>query len=118
MAWERRGKGGSAYFYLCRRGPGGAVVKGYFGHGPLAEAAAGALARRRAFQEAGRRALRDARDGLLEADRLTAELDAAARVLTEAVLLSEGFHRRNYGKWRRRHGHGRRRPAAPAGGAG
>jgi hypothetical protein len=28
----------------------------------------------------------------------------AVQVLSEAVMLSQGYHRQNYGRWRRRHG--------------
>jgi len=119
MAFERRGKSAGVYFYLSVRDPAtGTVKKTYLGRGGRARAAADALARRRDQREADRRAVRVARDASRGADDLTAELDAAATVLMEAVLLTAGFHRPNFGPWRRRrHDHGGH-GVDPAGGAG
>ncbi len=117
MAFERRGKSGGTYFYLTVRDPAtGAVRKTYLGRGGRATAAADAIARRRDQREADRRAVRAARDASRAADELTAELDAAATVLMEAVLLTAGFRQTNYGPWRRRRDHGRN--GAALGGAG
>ena len=107
MAFERRGKSGGTYFYLSVRTATGTVRKTYLGRGGQARAAADAIARRRDQRKADRQAVRVARDASRAADDLTAELDAAATLLTEAVLLTAGFHRSNFGPWRRRrHDHG------------
>lgn len=119
MAFERRGKSGGTYFYLTVRDPAtGTVRKTYLGRGGRARAAADAIARRRDQRETDKRAVRVAQDASRAADDLTAELDAAASLLMEAVLLAAGFHRPNYGPWRRRrHDHGGH-GADPAGDAG
>jgi hypothetical protein len=116
MAFERRGKSGGTFFYLSVRTAMG-VKKTYLGRGVQAQRAADAVAHRRGRREAERRAIQAERDLLRTADELTAELDAAATLLTEAVLLAAGFHRTNFGPWRRRRDHGRNK-TAPAGGAG
>lgn len=106
--FERRGKSRGTYFYLTVRDHStGKVRKTYLGRGKRATTAAEAIARRRDQREADRRAVRVARDASRAADEMTAELDAAATVLMEAALLAAGFHRTNYGPWRRRrHDHG------------
>jgi len=116
MAFERRGASG-VYMYFASRDPAtGRVKKTYIGRGPRADAAA--LARRREQREADRRAVRAAQDALRDLDALTAEMDDAASLLMEAVLLAGGFHRHNYGRWRRvRDGHGRHGVAALASGS-
>lgn len=118
MAFEKRRSAGS-YFYLSVRDPAtGKVKKQYLGRGREATDAARALARRKRLREADLRAVRADQDSLRGIDRLTAELDAAAVLMMEAVLLAGGWHRENYGAWRRRrHDHGRHGPA-PAGGVG
>lgn len=119
MAFERRGKSGGTYFYLTVRDAAtGTVRKTYLGRGGRATAAAAAITRRRSQREADQRAVRVARDACRAADELTAGLDAAATLLMEAALLAAGFHRTNYGPWRRRrHDHGGH-GADPAGDAG
>jgi hypothetical protein len=116
MAFEAR-KSAGPFFYLGYRDPAtGAVRKRYFGRGGRAREAAAALASRQREREADRRAVGAARDALRDLDALTAELDGAAAVLMEAVLLAGGWHRPNYGPWRRKRdgygGHG----AGPGGG--
>src|SRR5262249_42189947 len=104
MAWERRGKSGAMYFYQTRRTDDGKVVKEYVGRGQKGRSAAEALARAKAQREAERQAIQSERASLAEADRLTAQLIAAADLLLNAALLASGYHRVNYGKWRRRRG--------------
>lgn len=116
MAFESRGSAGR-YFYLGVRDPDTRKVrKLYLGRGDAARAVAASIAERKARQEAGGRAVREARATLKAVDALTAELDGAATLLMEAVLLAGGWHRPNYGVWRkRRHGHGRHGPGPTAG---
>ena len=116
MAWEQRGKGGTSYFYLCRRDKSGWPKKVYIGKGTEGQIAARSVAARRARWEADRRAVREATAGLTAVDGLMADLCGAAGVLLDAALLAEGFHRNNYGPWRRRRdGLGRCQPAAHCG---
>ncbi len=99
MPWELRK--GRSYYYGSRRS-GSAVAKIYYGSGPLAEVAA-ALdhreRRRRADQAAAERACR-AR--LEPADQALEALEATSDLLMAAVLTTQGYHRSNYGPWRRR----------------
>ena len=108
MAFETR-KTAGPYFYLGVRDPDTRKVrKVYLGNGDAARAVAASIADRKARLQADRRAVQEARDVLRAVDALTAELDGAATLLMEAVLLVGGWHRPNYGPWRkRRHGHGR-----------
>jgi hypothetical protein len=118
MALETRRPAGAAYFYLCRRDPRtGRVVKQYYGRGAKADAAAAELEERRRRRAEDRRAVERAAAGLRAADEATAELDAAAALLMEAALLAAGFHRTNYGPWRRRRDRGAN-GAVPGGRAG
>ena len=116
MAFEPRGSAGP-YFYLgVRDRVTGKVRKLYLGTGDAARSVAAAIADRKSRQESDRQAVREAQDALRAVDALTAELDAAATLLMEAVLLAEGFHRPNYGPWRRkRDGHGRHGTGTAAG---
>ena len=119
MAYEARKSGSRFYYASLRDAATGRVRKVYLGRGERAAEAAAAVAGRRERREAERRAVRDARAALRALDGLTAELDAAAALLMEAVLLAWGWHRPNYGPWRRRrHGHGSDGAAPRVGGAG
>ncbi len=106
MAWEIRSPSGPKYFYLSRRGPGGRVVKTYFGKGSGAQSAADLVAWARARRDAPRQELASARARLEAVDGAMAALEGDAGVLFEALLLSEGYHRPNYGPWRKRRGTG------------
>jgi hypothetical protein len=121
MAFEVRTPGGTKYLYLSRRDPAtGRVRKLYLGHGPKAEAAARDLAQHRERREAERRAAEQRRAELRPVEQSMAALDEGARLLMEALLLAAGFHRPNYGPWRKRRrcdGHGGYRGAVPAGSA-
>lgn len=116
MAFEMR-KSAGPYMYLGVRDPVTRKVrKVYLGRGDAARTVAASIAEHKARREAGRRAVREARDALAVVDALTAELDGAATLLMEAVLLVGGWHRPNYGPWRRkRDGHGRHEPGPAAG---
>ena len=102
MAWERRA--GSLYYYRSQKTADGRVTKEDLGRGLRAQRAAQAAAEAQLRAEAERRALTAERTRLAEADGLTDEVLNAVQVLVEAVLLAHGFHRANYGPWRRRHG--------------
>ena len=102
MAWETRS--GSRYYYRSKKTADGRVTKEYLGRGPRAQRAAQAAVEIQLRAEAERRALTAERTRLAEADGVTDEVLCAVQVLTEAVLLAHGFHRPNYGPWRRRHG--------------
>ena len=100
MAWERRGK--SLFFYWSRRTPGGEAVKEYVGRGERAAAAAAAVTRCKTRREADRQAVREEQARLAGPDALTDELVAMAESMMEATLLAGGFHRPNFGPWRRK----------------
>ncbi len=98
MGWEKRGKSGTLYYYRCVRGDGGVATKVYVGRGPRAVlAAAEVAAARRDRGAVAAEALR-----LAEADRLAAEVAAAADTLAAAALFAGGCHRPNGGPWRRK----------------
>lgn len=100
MGWERRGTAGPYYYRSERRG--NRILKQYCGKGQAAQQAAREDEQRRATRE------RDRREVLAEAaqagqiELVTKELDEATKVLAEASLLAAGFHRPNYGPWRKR----------------
>jgi hypothetical protein len=103
MAFEKRSTPGRAYLYLSRRDPAtGKVRKVYIGLGRRAEAEARNLALRRKQREDDKLAITARRAELLAVDELMEELDGAAAVLLEAALLAAGFHRPNFGPWRKR----------------
>lgn len=121
MAFERR-KSGRSYMYVgVRDRATGRVRKVYLGNGHHAEAAAAAIAGRQSAAIADRKAVADAEAATRAADALTAALTDAVSILVEAAMLADGWHRPNYGPWRRkRHGHGRHGigPAADLAGGG
>src|SRR5947209_5687281 len=100
MAWERRGE--SLFFYRSRRTPEGKVVKEFLGRGERAAAAAAAVARSQAQRDADRQAVQEEQARLAGPDGLTVELIQVAQLILEASLLSSGYHRLNFGKWRKR----------------
>jgi hypothetical protein len=117
MGWERRGKKGAHFFYLARRTPDGRVAKEYFGRGERAHAAAAAIASAQAQRQADRQALLEEAARLAAVDSQTGELVEVAHLLFEAALLANGFHRLNFGKWRKQRGEqGRTRTATRTGG--
>src|SRR5262245_23668966 len=115
MGWERRGPAGRAYYYRSRRMSDGRVVKDYCGHGGRAYAAAAEVARRTAARRADRLAVERAVVALATLDRLTEAFSDGVRLLTEALLLANGYRRTNFGPWRKQRGHGRDEAAAGAG---
>jgi len=119
MGWERRAGSGGRYYYRITRTPDGKVLKEYCGHGEQANATAAAVARSQAQHQADRQAVQEELARLAGPDMLIAELVGVAGLLMEAILLSSGFHRRNFGPWRKRRGDKERsREAAGAGSAG
>ncbi|QJW94611.1 hypothetical protein [Frigoriglobus tundricola] len=103
MAFETRKVGGTKYLYLSERDPAtGKVRKRYVGTGPKADAAAAALEARRKRRADERLAVERVRSELGAVDALMAELDAGATLVMEAALYAAGYHRPNYGPWRKR----------------
>ena len=100
--WERRERGGR--YYTRSRKVNGHVVREYVGTGPLAEIAAQTDALKRQRREEQARTWRDECESLDALDRSLEELHEAARVLTQATLLAEGYRQHNRGEWRRRRG--------------
>jgi hypothetical protein len=100
LAWELRNY--RLCYYRSRRTPEGKVVRDYMGSGPRAVAAAAAVARAKALREADRQALLEEQARLAGADDDTEQLAEVGTVLFEASLLVSGFHRQNYGPWRRK----------------
>jgi len=99
MAWETRS--GRPYFYHSAR-VDGRVVKDYVGTGPLAELAAKLEAQDRRRRREAAEALRVDQARVLLVEAASAALDAAVDGLVAAALLAAGYHRHNYGPWRRR----------------
>jgi hypothetical protein len=77
------------------------VVKDYLGRGPRADQAAHADAALRAQRDADRRAVLAEQAALAPLDAVLTDVAVAAKLLTAALLLANGFHRTNYGPWRR-----------------
>jgi hypothetical protein len=113
MAWEKRKPDGSAYYYLSRRDHTGRVRKVYLGIGSAAHERATLIARGKAERATAGQKVEAVRAQLLVADGLMGDLEEMGVVLFEAFLLSQGCHRPNYGKWRRRRGHGRHQSTDP-----
>jgi hypothetical protein len=95
MGWQIQG--GRRYYYRVRR-LGRRVVREFCGPGPEGELAA-ALDRQKRVQREARQAERRAWEA---ACGPLAELAAVANLLTNAVLLSAGYHRHHQGEWRRK----------------
>jgi hypothetical protein len=96
MAWETRGR--TRYFYRSQR-VGNAVRKVYIGSGNVAKQAAEkdtAAKAKRAAQEVELAELQATLAGL---DQTAAEVETGVELLTEAALLSMGFHQHR-GQWR------------------
>src|SRR4051794_558009 len=104
MAWESRGNSPARYYYRSYRTSDGKVARRYFGSGERAALAAAALAKVKAQQAADHQAVQDEQARLRVPDEATSELIDVAHLLMEASLLVSGYHRQNYGKWRKRRG--------------
>jgi hypothetical protein len=103
MAWEKRGKKGKRYFYRSRRTPDGRVVKDYLGKGAKARRVAREMHERKNYASA----LLTVEGEWLELIERTDDLDQMTTLLLEASLLLGGYHRSNYGPWRKRREQGR-----------
>lgn len=104
MAWEKRGTSGRRYYYRSIRGPDGRVRKRYLGTGFAAEKAARQVAENRAEREAERARIREEIGRTEMPQKLTDTIEDSSQLMLEAMLLASGFHRHNYGPWRRRRG--------------
>jgi hypothetical protein len=110
MAWERRGE--SLFFYQSRRTPDGKVIKEFVGRGDRAASAAAAVENATARRQADAQAIQEEQARLAGPDAVTEELVAVADLLMEATLLATGFHRWNYGRWRKKRDQEERNRAA------
>src|SRR3954464_3586115 len=101
MGWERRGAGPSTgHYYKSVRVPGKPhPVKVYYGRGAAGHEAAIEVERRRQDRIEAEKLLEAERNPTDEADRLAAELREWANVLSAALLILTGHHRRR-GEWR------------------
>src|SRR5262245_58531616 len=115
MGWERRGSAGREYYYRSQRTTNGKVVKEYCGQGGRARALAAGVARRIAARGADRLAVERAAAALASLDRVTEAFTDGVQLLTEALLLANGYRRTNFGPWRKRRGYGRDQATAEAG---
>jgi len=103
MGWEQRGKGGQSYLYRSRR-VGGKVVHEYHGRGEKAERTLQEIAASTTARLVENRAIIAEQSRTFEVARKMRELRHRCDTLLEALLLGEGFHRQNYGAWRRKRG--------------
>ncbi len=101
MAWERRGKRGRLVYYSVSKTIEGKVVKQYLGRGERAIAAAAVVAQAKMQREADWVAVQEEQARLIGPDGLALELIAVVDLLMAATLIASGFHRRNWGKWRK-----------------
>jgi hypothetical protein len=99
MGWEHRY--GGCYYYRNER-QGDRVVKKYYGPGPVGSLAARLDAEARNDREQPLRAIGELVAQLGPPDAALNSLSNACDLLLEATLLIHGFHRPNYGAWRRR----------------
>ena len=99
MPWETRGE--RRYFYRSRW-VGGRSVRRYIGRGPAGELAERLDQEARLRRAAEAEALRVEQARLEPPEGALRALDAACSLLIEATLTAAGFHRPNYGAWRRR----------------
>jgi hypothetical protein len=102
LGWDRK-KGGAAggYYYRSVRVPGKThPVKVYYGRGVAGHEAAVEVERRRQNRIEAEKLLEAERNPADEADRLSAELREWAEVLSAALLILTGHHRRR-GEWRK-----------------
>ena len=100
MGWEKRGK---ARFYYRGVRVAGRVKKVYCGGGALGRVAAELDAHRRDERQARLAALAAERVRLKGVQAMSRQFDKACGLLSEAVLLVNGFHRPNRVAWRRWH---------------
>jgi hypothetical protein len=98
MPWVVHGE--RRYYYRSRRA-NGRVCRQYVGAGDAARLAAALDEQRRAERQDRRRALTADRERWHTAAAPSKALAAGTDLLVEAVLLAAGYHRPNYGPWRK-----------------
>lgn len=104
MAWEQRKNTSQRYYYRSRRLPNGRVVKTYHGTGHCGARAAEVDRRKRAEQELQHHRHRALLEHIQHVAAPLDKLCEACDLITEAVLLSAGYHNHR-GEWRKkRHG--------------
>jgi hypothetical protein len=101
------------FYYQSRRTHDGKVVKEFVGSGDRAASAAADVENATARRQADAQAVQEEQARLASPDGLIAELNAVTELLMVATLLASGYHRQNYGRWRKkRHGEEERNRAA------
>ena len=103
MSWDQRKQASSCNAATKRQGR---IVRKSDSRRPPAGMAARRAEEARPTRLSQKDALRLEREQLDGPERLLEELDRACTFLMEANLMAAGFHRHNYGPWRRRR-HGR-----------
>jgi hypothetical protein len=98
MGWETRKRGAGPYYYRARR-VGGRVRKEYRGSGMVGELAALLNETQRQQREAEASRQREERERFEKSMSFLNELEDAAEILVQAVLVAGGFRRRK-GQWR------------------
>lgn len=109
MGWEKRGK--HDYFYTTRRIDGRAV-RHYHGRRPAAQVLAATVAHRKASIQAARDADRRAQAELAPILIVCQRVHVEGHELFRAAMEAAGFHRHNYGAWRRKRMNTQTKPAA------
>lgn len=89
MTWEKRR--GKRYLYRKRR-QGKRVISEYIGRGETAALIARLEALKRQEREDTRRAQRQQRQAMAALDDLVQEAEELAHALTQAVLITHGYH--------------------------
>jgi hypothetical protein len=102
MGWEKRDRGG--LYYTRSKKINGRVVREYVGTGPLAELAALLDDEDRLRREEEARAWREEKERIRALEVPMEELCRAAEVLTQAALLTAGYHRYKREEWRKSRG--------------
>lgn len=97
MAWEKRQRG--QYYYRSQR-IDGQIKKVYLGCGDVAKQADADDAAARAKWASNAAEVMSFQAKLSAADQLAAEVRHGADLLTEATLISLGYHQ-HHGQWRR-----------------
>src|SRR5262245_43060777 len=98
MAWESR-RNGRYYYSAVKRD--GRVIKRYFGRGPAAELAAQLDQQARQRRQDQAAALHTERSRRAAPERALHDFETACDLLMVAALMAAGYHRTNYGPWRR-----------------
>jgi hypothetical protein len=102
MGWEtRRGKG---RYYTRSHRIGGQVHREYIGSGELARLTAELDRLTRVEREYDQEAWRQEKDLVLAREKVLVELDVSCTALVTLQLNAAGYHRHNFGEWRKRRG--------------